>query len=116
MKIYVYRKAADCIHPWAEIEEGKCGSIPVHPADMCKRIRWLIESNITFATQSDIAISIIGWMIKNKEIDCPNSIIYVDESGVEHNNPFDVNGELILPWRETGFESIFEAGFYYRYS
>jgi hypothetical protein len=111
MKIYIFRNSAECPHVWAEV----CNDLPVHPGDLQKRVRKLISENKSFATQSDIVLSMLGWMARKGELKLPQVITYVEDDGTEHENPITTDGGFLMPWPESGFESINEAGFHYRF-
>jgi len=109
--VYVPRNAKECQYPFAEVEDG----LPVHPGDLQARVRSLIASGKPWATQSDIVVSMLGWMIRKGEIKPPVRLACIDAKGELRENKFDVKGDLIMPWPEEGFDSIQEAAFYYRY-
>lgn len=111
--IYVYRKPeSNSAHEWAEVVNG----IPVHPGDMEKRVKSLFEQSKDFATVSELILTIIGALIRIKELSLPIRVVYVNEDGsLDPQSPFDTNGDLSRQGREEGAANIFECGFYYRY-
>ena len=111
MKAYIYRDAAKCPYPWAEVVNNR----PVHPGDLQERVRWLIAKEQSFATQSDVVLSMLGWMVRKGELKLPFSVFYIEADGTEHENPIATDGGYVMPWPENGFESITEAGFHYRF-
>lgn len=111
MRIFIWRPAGHCPYEWAEVEYG----LPVHPSELQERVRSLIARDESFATYSDTVLSMLGWMVRKREITLPLSVIYVDIEGKEHENPIDVDGMFVYPWPEEGFESIQDAGFHYRF-
>lgn len=112
MDVYVYRDASYCPYVLAEIQDG----LPVHPGDLQERVRKLIAAEQPFATQSDIVLSMLGWMVRKEELKLPITIVYIDKDGSIYKMPIDVKGDfLVMPWPENGFESIIEAGFHYRF-
>lgn len=111
-KFYIYRDACNCPYEWAEVQYG----VPVHPGDLQERVRSLLAKDKPFATQSDIVISMLCWMARTKELSLPASFVYVEKDGTEHDNPICTDGGWLCPWPESGFDSIIEAGFHYRFA
>lgn len=109
--VYVYRYPDRCPYEWAEVKQGW----PVHPGELQRRVKDLINAGQPFATLSDIVISMLGWMVRTDQVGLPVRIVYVDADGVERENKMDGRGDLIMPWPEEGFDSIQEAAFHYRY-
>lgn len=112
MNIYVYRYADKAPQGtlWVEVAQG----LSVHPADLETRLRALLAVGKThhIATQSDVVLSIIGWLVRTKQVALPFSLVYVDGSGKEYHNHYCSDGTLLHPWPEG--DSIIDAGFHYR--
>lgn len=112
MDIYVYQQPKHCPYPFAEIEDG----VPVHPLQWQERVSKLVASRKPWATLNYDLLCLVGWMIANYQLSLPVHIIHVNLQGVERTVRFDVKGEFIEPWPESGLDSIMDAGFHYRYS
>ena len=105
--IYVYRDASMCPYKWAEVENG----LPVHCGDMYERIKAL---EFPWATQSDVVLSIVGWMIRTGELKLPLPVIFVSKDGIERIDRFASDGTLNGIWSGEGKECIFYSGMNYR--
>jgi hypothetical protein len=91
------------------------GGLPVHPGELLERVRVLLARGEPFATQSDLVLTILGWLVCTEELPLPVMVVYVDASGRTYDNPLDANGQLVKPWPEEGRNSIQVAAFHYRY-
>lgn len=111
--VYYYRNPEQCPFPYAEVKDG----FPVHPGELQERVRALLKAGQPFATCSDVVLSLLGWMIRRKEIETPPlRIMYVYADGTSREIMYDTKGQFIQYWPEEGWESAVEAGFYYRYT
>lgn len=111
MQVFIYRNPKECPFPFAEVQDG----YPVHPGELQTRVRELITSGKPWATLSKTVISILGWMIRRKELSCPLHLVYVPAEGEPKIIRFDIKGDLIEWFPEEGYESIEAAEFHYHY-
>lgn len=88
---------------------------PVHPGDLQHRVRKLIASGQDWATQSDIVLSMLGWMVRTGELKLPLTVTYVQADGGLFTNLLCDDGNFLHDWPEAnGPASIVDAGFHYR--